>query len=401
MSQTTVYVGGKADHVYDSGTGISSAVPNSSSQATQASDAATASGQVGAKIVAGTIPGGTIAPPGTINSANTTSSTGVIMPTPAPASKLGTNTMTALSGVAGAGTTTGTTNGTTTTTTTATDADTAFQNYLKSIQAPTSTADIYSQAKQDAGTVAAQQRVDILQGQLNAITAKAQADKLSTTGQGRGIPEAIIGGQQAEIDKEAAIQALPVAAQLAAAQNDLTRAQDNLDTLFKLRSEDAQNKVTYNNSVIQAVYNYADAKQKTQLAAIQKTNDQNFSLLTNNLNYAQSLATAAISNGQPSVAAALMKLDHNDPNYAANIANLAKGIVVTKASTGGDTKAQQQADDVAQAIIDFQTQIKNKGWAGANPDAYDHYRTQLITKYGASAALQLDKDMQTLGITVG
>lgn len=56
MSQTTVYVGGKADHVFDSGTGSSSPVPNNASQATQAADAKQASGDIAAKITAGMLP---------------------------------------------------------------------------------------------------------------------------------------------------------------------------------------------------------------------------------------------------------------------------------------------------------------------------------------------------------
>lgn len=268
--------------------------------------------------------------PTTITSANTRPSTSVILPPSPTATSTGTNAMTQAAGTAAAATAD---TAPTPPNSTTTDADSAFQTYLKTIQAPVNTADIYTQAKLDAGVTADQQQVNTYQAQLNAITAKAQADKLSLVGTGNGVPNPIIGGQQAEIDREAAIQALPVSAQLAAAQSNLTLAQDNLDTLFKLRSEDAQAQVTYKNNLITAVYNFADEKQKTQLAAIQKTNDQNFSLMTNNLNYAQGLATTAIQNGQPGIAAQLMKLDHNDPNYAANIATLAKGIVVTKSTS--------------------------------------------------------------------
>lgn len=249
--------------------------------------------------------------------------------------------MTQIAGTAAAATAT---NPATAPTTTTTDADTAFQTYLKSIQAPPSTADEYTADRASSGIDADQQAVNTYQSQLNAITAKAQADKLSLVGQGNGVPNPIIGGQQAEIDREAAIQALPISAQLAAAQSNLTLAQDNLDTLFKLRSEDAQNQVTYQNSLVTAVYNYADDKQKTELAAVQDQNNKAFTLMTNNLNYAQSLATTAIQNGQPGLAAQLMKLDPNDTNYAANIATLAGGIAVQKAPTAAEAQAQIGAD---------------------------------------------------------
>ncbi|MEG7973033.1 hypothetical protein, partial [Listeria monocytogenes] len=81
---------------------------------------------------------------------------------------------------------------------------------------------------------AKQTAVNNYQTQLNNIVAKAQADVLSTQGQGRGIPEVIIGGQQAQINKEAAIQSLPIQALLSSAQGDLQTAQAHVDKLFQI-----------------------------------------------------------------------------------------------------------------------------------------------------------------------
>lgn len=67
-------------------------------------------------------------------------------------------------------------------------------------------------------------------------------------------------------------------------------------------------------------------------------------------------------------------------------------------SSTSDSKAMN--NDVAAAIMDFQNQIRDKGWAGANPQAYQYYRSQLTNLYGASAALALDKAMQDAGIIV-
>lgn len=71
MGQTTVYAGGKPDHVYDSGTGASSPVPNNASQATQAADATRASSDIATKISAGLLP----------NNGSTSSATTPISPT--------------------------------------------------------------------------------------------------------------------------------------------------------------------------------------------------------------------------------------------------------------------------------------------------------------------------------
>lgn len=344
MATTTVYQNGKPSANYDSGTGQYSAVPSNASQTTQAADAQRASSQVGAAITAGTLPGGTATPaytpPTNINSDNSKPTPAIALPTAPIPSNLGTNTVTQLTGI-GAATTSGQP-------APVSSADTDFQTYLKNIAAPPKTADLYATAEADAGLQAKQDQVNSYQSQLNAITAKAAADKLSMAGLGRGIPETIIGGQQAQIDREAAIQALPVAAQLASAQADLKTAQDHVDTLFKLRAEDAAQQAAYQNKVVDAIYNYATDKQKALLDDKKTASAQAFTLMTNNLDYAQSLATVAIQNGQPGVASQIMKLDHNDPNYAANIGILAKGIHVTPKTTGTPTTlAERQASAVA------------------------------------------------------
>lgn len=63
-------------------------------------------------------------------------------------------------------------------------------------------------------------------------------------------------------------------------------------------------------------------------------------------------------------------------------------------------QTQAQNDDVASAVVDFETQMQQKGWRGANPDAYNYYRSELTKLYGASAALALDKAMKDAGIEV-
>lgn len=63
------------------------------------------------------------------------------------------------------------------------------------------------------------------------------------------------------------------------------------------------------------------------------------------------------------------------------------------------TKAQRD-DDIASAILDFQEQIKNKGWAGINPQAYEYYKKEIKRLYGADAVLQFDKAIKEAKLTV-
>lgn len=281
----------------------------------------------------------------TITSANTAPTTGITVPTPPPVGNLGTQTQTKMAGLGATAPI-----DTTTTQTGATPQSTDFQTYLKSIVAPPSTADIYKKAEKEAGVQQKQQLVNQYQSQLNAINAKAQADILSQTGQGRGIPEAIIGGIQAQINKEAAIQSLPIAAQLSAAQDDLESAKDHLNTLFTIRSQDAQNKVNYQNKLVETVYNYANEQQKLALDEKRIKDSQNFQVQMNTLNYAQSLASTAFSNGQPSLATRIMALDSNSPTYAQDVASAAKGIYVAPKSsgTGGGTVEERKTNAISQ-----------------------------------------------------
>ena len=105
-------------------------------------------------------------------------------------------------------------------------------------EAPNAT-DIYNQVQQQEGIRQKESSVQNYTAQINAINNNAQAAILQTQGQGRGIPEYIIGGQQAQISKEAAIQTLPLQALLSAAQGDLDSARSHADTLFNLYYKDA------------------------------------------------------------------------------------------------------------------------------------------------------------------
>lgn len=130
---------------------------------------------------------------------------------------------------------------------------------------PESAADAYLKAQKAFQIKQKQDAVTKLQTQLNAIVAQSQANQLAVTGQGRGIPEVIIGGQQAQIAKEAAIQALPVQAQLAAAQGDLEFAQQNMNVYLDLAKQDVENKFNYKMKLFDVAYDIASKEQQAKL----------------------------------------------------------------------------------------------------------------------------------------
>jgi len=153
---------------------------------------------------------------------------------------------------------------------------TDFETMMDKLVAPPSTESIYAQAQKESGILKKQEEVNRLSEQLNMIQSTAQANQLKTIGQGRGIPEAILGGQQAQIGREAAIAALPVSAQLQAAQGNLEMAEQNLNTLFSIRSADARAKYEYKNNLIKSVYDFASGQQKQKLDYAMKLEDRKY-----------------------------------------------------------------------------------------------------------------------------
>lgn len=160
--------------------------------------------------------------------------------------------------------------------------------------------DIYQKQYDAAGIAEKQQAVNDLSATLNAITAKSQAEQLSVVGQGRGIPEAIIGGQQAQIAREAAIQALPVAAQLAAAQGNLQLAQTHLDTMFQLAVKDAQNQYEHRVALNNSIMNFATEADKRRLVLLDKSAAETATLQTTLATERRKYLSLAILNKAPS-----------------------------------------------------------------------------------------------------
>ena len=169
------------------------------------------------------------------------------------------------------------------TTATATDpATNNFQAYLNTIQGlndkKESASDTFKRIEKQSGLRQAQQDVQNYTSQINTITSNAQAQSLSLEGQGRGQTSSFVGGEQARISREAAIQALPIQALLANAQGNKELAQTHLDTRFKLEMQDAQSQYDYKLKVVGAVYEFASTQEKRSLDEIAQEKANEFTL---------------------------------------------------------------------------------------------------------------------------
>lgn len=244
---------------------------------------------------------------------------------------------------------------------------------------------IYNKSLKESGLRQYQQEAQNYSSQINAITAKAQADMLSTTGQGRGIPEAIIGGQQAQISKEAAIQALPLQALLANAQGNVELAQSHLDTLFKIRFEDAKTKHEYKTKLLDSAMQVASKQEQRQYEDI-KLNEARKYNETQDLNtLAQTYAKEAFSNGQSKLGAQISQLDYKSPTFKQDLAKL-----------------QAQLRDPVQVanLAKLNAEI-NAMNATTAPGAVNEDLNAYASQYSDTGKLPTPAELKLSGLTVG
>jgi hypothetical protein len=180
----------------------------------------------------------------------------------------------------------------------------------------------FREAQRESGFLQAQKQVADLSAQLNMITARGQQAQIGVVGQGRGIPEAIIGGQQAQIARETSIEALPVAAQLSAAQGNMEMAQQQMNMLFQVKTADAKAEYDFKTSIANKLFDFASEREKTMLSAAVKMEERQYNETQQNYQDAQRYAGMALQNNQGKLAGDFMKLDHNSPTFKADLAKL-------------------------------------------------------------------------------
>ena len=208
-----------------------------------------------------------------------------------------------------------------------------------------------------------QQLVNDYTGQLNTIVANRDANVLRVEGQGRGIPEAIIGGQQAQINREAAIQALPVQAQLATAQQNLEMAQSHIDKMFQIQSQDAQAQYAYKSSLIDSVFNYATGAEQRKLADIQRKEDRAYDEQKTNIAMKNDWAKTAVEYGQSALVGRIMALDPKSETFTNDLARLQGQVRKPVAATDGGGSAWELKDvnGVSSWVNKYTQEIKPAG----------------------------------------
>lgn len=183
----------------------------------------------------------------------------------------------------------------------------------------------------------AQEEVQQYTSQLNNITSSRDASILALEDTGRGQTTGFIGGEQGRIQRQAAIAALPVQAQLAAAQGNLEIAKSHVDSLFQMKIKDIETEQAYKNTVANTWMSVANQQQSNLLNAAIADSNARAEAKKIAMNDAKQIAMQAIEYGQSSLAASVMKLDPTSATYQQDVMNamgrLSKPVAVGKRDT--------------------------------------------------------------------
>ena len=237
--------------------------------------------------------------------------------------------------------------------------------------------------------------------QINTITANRDAAVLSLEGQGRGQTEGFVGGEQARINREAAIKALPIQAQLAAAQNKVQLAQDHINTWGAILMQDAQNKYNFKKEQFGALKDYLTDVEKMRLAKLEKENDRKYAEKQNNIQQLTAIMADAAANGQGGLISQIKTLNPETVT-AQQLLSLAGQLRKPTTATKRDTQV------VGDKLIDMQTGevISDFSKSPANdystPEGARQYETQKADiQMGYNTATKLLENKTGLNLSTG
>ena len=160
-------------------------------------------------------------------------------------------------------------------------------------------ADIQRKLEKESNLKQYQQEANNLSGQLNTIVANRDAAMLSLEQQGRGQTSTFVGGEQSRIEREAAIKALPLQAQLAQAQGNVALAQDHINTWGKILMDDATNKYNAKRDTLKSLFDLTSGIERDKVMQIQKKEERAYTENQNLIKTKTSLLTQATGQGAP------------------------------------------------------------------------------------------------------
>ncbi len=219
----------------------------------------------------------------------------------------------------------------------------------------------------------AKQRLDALNAQLAGINAEATAIPIRMQEEiqagGANVTKGGVAPLTMAQQRQNALRAIPVQAQVLGAQADLayaqgntrlseeilTQAKEQLNTLFQVHQQDAQNQYNYNTKVRERAYDFMTEREKKLADAKQREDDRAYDLKKDAINNQQALSQIALESGQGELAGKIAGLDPDSPTFRQDVARLQGQIV--------DKKQELQMQLVQEQIL---TQRANRQNAQVN-----------------------------------
>jgi hypothetical protein len=203
---------------------------------------------------------------------------------------------------------------------------------------------VFNKTQRQTGELEWKREMNKYAGIINGINSQAQADTLALEGQGRGIPEVIIGGQQAQINKEAAIKVLQYAPLLAMAQDNYELAAQQTTQLFQIRMADINTEFQFKTNVINAFWDTEDKKEQRVFEVIQARNAEMAQQARDNAQQQNSWAQMAIETNQPGLVKKILALDPKSATFRTDFAALT-GQIVKPPTVDANSKLQSVVID--------------------------------------------------------
>lgn len=195
--------------------------------------------------------------------------------------------------------------------------------------------------------------------ELNAVIAKQNQDllQLRNTGSKEGVTEAVYGGQQAQINYEAAIRSLPLQASIAAIQGQLDNATDYLNELTQIKQKQIDNQYSYNKNLFAAIEGALDKKDQRAYDEIKTENERAYQENKSNIADQDEWAKLAIQAGKSNLVKRIHALDSASPTFRQDLGNIISEIKIPQKNTLGSFNGQ--LSPTAQAIISNPNLLSN------------------------------------------
>lgn len=222
-----------------------------------------------------------------------------------------------------------------------------------------------------------QKQLDLLNAQMAALTAEAQAVpiQLQKEFEGRG---ATVGGVkpiETSRLRDIALRSLPLQGQILAQQaiatgdqRALQAAQSKFNTMFQLQAEQVQMDNEYRREQRDRIYDYLTKAEQRRVDQLNREDDRKFDMFKFNSQQRSDLVAQALSNNQADVAAGIAALDPNSPTFTQDISGWTARLQVPMEAAQAEKLSTQVVElpDGTKALINTQTGdvIKTYGVAG-------------------------------------